>query len=69
MTTKHTITLTCDLCKRESNSAYSWARISISGSTENLVLSPDRHYDICGACWMDRFHRQIYPRQHEPSEL
>lgn len=63
MTTKHTVTLTCDICKSESDNAYSWARIDISGSSEAFTLMPDRHYDICHNYWMKHFHTMIHRRQ------
>lgn len=63
MATKHTVTLTCDICKTESNESYSWARIDQSGSTSNMVLMPNSHYDICPDCWMKDIHPLIHPRR------
>ena len=60
MTTKCTITLTCDVCKKESDNAYSWARIQISGASGTLRMSPDRHYDLCPDCWVP-VRQMIYP--------
>jgi hypothetical protein len=61
MTTKHTIELTCDVCKTKSDEAYSWARVDISGSSANMGLMQDMHYDICPRCWQDKIRPIIYP--------
>jgi len=68
MATKHTITLTCDACKTEGSDAYSWARISISGSTQSMILMPDQHYDLCPECWRKVRSTMIYPRKAETVE-
>ncbi len=44
-------TIICDLCGKESGSAYGWAQIRVSGSGHNMTLMPDESTDVCGECW------------------
>jgi len=52
MSSEHFVKLTCDRCGAESNSVFGWARIHISGSTKEVILSPDQNYDLCSQCWL-----------------
>lgn len=63
MTTNHIVQLTCDVCKTESQNAYRWARIHISGMSGNMGLLPECNYDLCPDCWK-AVHRMI----HKPRE-
>lgn len=63
MTTKHTIELTCDSCGAKGSGIYSWARINISGASDNMGLSPDQNYDLCPECWMKVRNEYVYPRR------